>query len=113
MVVAAVTCLPSLVRPRSRYHVIPATEIQWLVLPWAIRSRIAMRSSMGGWVSNRWWNQLSWCWSGSSMHIAAVAWLNFANGVSFACSFRSAVDETGRVPRQLRTTDVGEFLATA
>ena len=25
------------------------------------------------------------------MHIAAVAWLNFANGLSFACSFRSAL----------------------
>ena len=48
--------------------------------PCAIRSSAAMRSSRGAGVSNNRRMPPSWCWSGSSMHIAAVAWLVRASG---------------------------------
>ena len=70
-----------------------------------------MRSLIGGWVSNKRCDQPSWCCNGSSMHIATVAWLKRANGLSFCWSF-GAMNQPGRVAGEVGAAHVGELLAS-
>jgi hypothetical protein len=47
------------------------------------------------------------------MHMAAVAWFIFLNGLSFCWSFFNAFNSPDRIPGELHPAHVGQRLAAA
>ena len=47
------------------------------------------------------------------MHMAAVAWFIFLNGLSFCCSFFNAFKRADRIPSEIHSAHVSQRLTAA